>query len=74
MRSNHYDYNNSVEIVFFKNEIDRELLNIIIEALDGKAKEALGADDIDTTIKLLRRLQELKEQITLQDNFQGGQK
>ena len=67
MRSNYYEYNNSIEVSFYKDEIDRESLTIIIDALDAKARETLGADDIDMTIKILKRLKELKEQIELQD-------
>lgn len=67
MRSNYYEYNNSIEVSFYKDEIDREFLTIIIDALDAKARETLGADDIDMTIKILKRLKELKEQIEQQD-------
>lgn len=69
MTSDHYSYNNTICLTFYRDDTDRELLKIVMDALDGKAREALNADDIDTTVKLLRRLQAIKDHIKEQDSY-----
>lgn len=69
MTSDHYNYNNTICLTFYRDDTDRELITVLLQALDAKAREALNKDDIDTTIKLLKRLQAINEHIKEQDSY-----
>jgi len=69
MTSDHYSYNNTICLTFYRDDTDRELLKIVMDALDGKAREALNADDYETTLKFLKRLQAIKDHIKEQDSY-----
>ena len=69
MRTTHFEYNNSIEIMFYNDDKDIEILQLIEDALMGRAKAALEEDDVEETIKQLEKLMQLEEQLQKMTNL-----
>lgn len=63
MRATYFNYNNSIEINFYNNDGDIEILTIIEDAIMARAKGELDEDDAEACIKTLKSLMDLEESV-----------
>lgn len=69
MRATYYNYNNSIEINFYNDEKDIEILTLIEDAIMARAKAQLDEDDAEACIKTLKSLMKLEECLVNMTNW-----